>query len=456
MPAQPAQAKPKAAKDVPGLASPPPAKPQPQPVATGDDPANIPPHPSQLNSRRPAPKPSAFDPARSTPIDAESTATKRVWANPDGSRTMQVSTGPKWFKDASGAVKEIDLGVVSRANGTKEAKAAPGAAKLAKSTGAAVATVETSAGTVELRHPGAVAAAGVEAGKTVRYAKALPGGRDLVLGLTPDGFEESVILADASGPPSYLSQLVLPAGLSARQASSSMVELVDAAGSVVGAFGGGIAFDASFPAAGPAATTAVNVRLVADPAAPGTASHAGSVATIEVSISAEWLSAPARKFPVTIDPTFFGKWSLAADGGRDTFIQNAEYANSSFGTSPYLYVGTADGGVHVNRALLYFDLGTTPAPNRYVVESHVWAYNFYSPSCAQPRQVNLAGLGSAFSNTTTWNTQPALDAVGIIPGPTFAKGVGLLRGLDRLQHHLAGPALAGGGPEPRPRAAGRQ
>lgn len=208
--AQAAPPKAKAAKDLAGLDSPRPNKAPPEKVVTGDDPANIPPHPSQLNSRRPTAKPSAFDPARSTPIDAESTPTKRVWANPDGSRTMQVSTGPKWFKDANGVVREIDLGVVSRADGTKEAKSAPGAAKLAKSTEATVASVETSAGTVELRHPGAVAAPGVDTGKNVRYAKALPGGRDLVLALTPDGFEESVILADAIGPPSYLSQLVLP------------------------------------------------------------------------------------------------------------------------------------------------------------------------------------------------------------------------------------------------------
>jgi RHS repeat-associated protein len=416
------QPKAKAANDLPGLASPRPAQPLPEPVTAGDDTANIPPHPSQLDTRRPTPKPSAFDPARSTPLDAESTATKRVWANPDGSHTMELSTGPKWFKDANGAVRELDLTVVTRPDGTKGAKAAPGAATLAKSAGASVASVETPAGTVELRHPEALAVAGVDGGHGVRYARALPGGRDLVLALTPDGFEESVVLPDAAGPPSYVDQLVLPAGVTARQGTSG-VELVDAQGAVVGVFGAGIASDASFPAGGPAAATPVSVRLLPTPALlPADAVPFGaSVATIEVAVSGEWLSAPGRRFPVTIDP-FFGKYSLASDGGRDTFIDNAEYADSSFGTSPYLYVGTGDGGVHKTRALLAFDLGTLPAANRYVVESHVWAYDFYSLSCAQPRQVNLAGLGSAFSDTTTWNTQPALDAVGIVPGPTFAKG----------------------------------
>ncbi len=217
----------------------------------GDDPANIPPHPSQLDQVHPKAKPSSYDPARSTVVDAESTPTKRTWANPDGSRTLEVVSRPRWFKDANGVVRDLDMTVVADADGSLRAKAGPGAAKLAGKAGGDVARVETTAGTVVLRHPGASAAgAVVDKTKGAKYAKALPGGRDVTLAPTPTGFEESVTLADATAAPKYLDQLVLPPGLTARQGLQG-VELVDQSAAVVATFGDGLAFDASFPAAGP-------------------------------------------------------------------------------------------------------------------------------------------------------------------------------------------------------------
>jgi len=42
------------------------------------------------------------------------------------------------------------------------------------------------------------------------------GGRDLSLALTPDGVEETVVLADRAAPATYVGKFRLPAGVSAR------------------------------------------------------------------------------------------------------------------------------------------------------------------------------------------------------------------------------------------------
>jgi hypothetical protein len=403
----------KAARELPGLPSPAVTRRGPEVPVNGTDPSDIPPHPSQLADRVPPPRASAFDPARSKPVDAETTPTRRVWVNSDGTKTAEFATRPKWFKDPAGVWRDIDLSVVTRADGRMGAKAAGASSgTLGPTAKGAVAQVETSAGTVVLRHPDAAGAAGRATAAGATYSKALPGERDLLLTPTPDGFEESVILADADASPSYLDEFVLPAGATARQGASG-VEFLDAAGNVFARFGEGLAFDASFPAGGPVGTTPVSVTLLG-----GAASNATENAvTVRVAIDPAWLAAPERKFPVTIDPPFSAQ-TLASVGGRDTFVVSGQ-PNSSFGTSPHLYVGFGSGGL--TRSYLYFDVAGIVSPNHWVTSATVDAYNFWSPDCTS-KQINLSGLASTFSDATTYANKPSPDAAGVVSSATFAYG----------------------------------
>lgn len=200
---------------------------------------------------------------------------------------------PQRFKDGSGKWVDYDLSIVSRSDGSLGAKAAPQAATLNRRADGNVATVQTSAGPVALRHPGASPAAAALHDHEARYPGALSAGRDVIMALTPDGFKASVVLPDANAPASYTEELVLPAGVSVRQAEQG-VELVDKAGKALATYGGGFAYDAD----GPAGTlpTPVSVRLV---------SQKGNVATVEVAIAdVTWLATPGLSFPVTIDPVF--------------------------------------------------------------------------------------------------------------------------------------------------------
>ncbi|MGH9150839.1 MAG: phospholipase A2 [Acidimicrobiales bacterium] len=236
------------------------------------------------------------------------------------------------------------------------------------------------------------------AGDVVRYRRAVPGGRDLELQPTPDGFKETVLLADPAGGATYMDRFELPAGVGARQGAEG-VEFVDATGAVVATFGGGFAFDATFPDGGAPSAAPVAARLVSGPTATERA------ATVEVGVDPAWLDSAA--FPVRIDPTF-AQTTVASSGGRDTYVTSGAYANSAFGTSTAVVTGSDPNG-YISRTLLYFDLGSLPSGDPKVVTSaNLGLYNWYSPSCAS-YATDVHRLTSAFSNTATWNTRPTHD-----------------------------------------------
>ncbi|MGI9079230.1 MAG: transglutaminase N-terminal domain-containing protein [Acidimicrobiales bacterium] len=121
---------------------------------------------------------------------------KKVFANPDGTRTVQLDQAPVRHLDpATGKWADIDLRLVAGADGKLGAASAPkGSARLSTNAKGDVATVDIPAGTISLRHPDAASSAAATAGQTTTYAKALPGGRDLASAARPDGLEETVTL----------------------------------------------------------------------------------------------------------------------------------------------------------------------------------------------------------------------------------------------------------------------
>lgn len=377
--------------------------------ATPEDPSTaIPAPPPQDPSR-----PKGFDEKASKVVAAETTPTKLVYDNPDGSRTAKLSIAPQRFKDGSGKWVDYDLNIVARSDGSLGAKAAPAAATLNKKAEGGVATVATSAGPVVLRHPEAATAATAAVDKNeASYAKALTGGRDLKIALTPTGFEESVVLPDANAPATYRDELVLPTGVTVRQAKES-VELLNKAGAVIATFGGGFAHDADFP--GGAVPTPVSVRLV---------SQKGNVATVEVSITdPTWLSAPGRKFPVTIDPDFT-QGTAPGWGGMATMVIQGTAADP--GPSNTAYYGSLALGAgryvtgNVYRMLLEFPAVSSSIPaNSTVLTAGLYLYNNYtgfSYSCT-PQPMQAWPLAAGFNAATTWNTQPAVAGAPLAIDP---------------------------------------
>ena len=266
-------------RDLPLLRSEPPPVVEPQ--IPGGDFAGM---PGPLGMAPIASKPTepSFDPARSTPLDDQTTPIKRVWRNGDGTFTTQVSMGPVRHLDSTRRWVDDDFTLVAGPDGTSVAKAAAEPATFAAlADSAAVATLPTAAGAVAVRHVGVQSVGAVLKDNTATYPGALGAGADLELAAIADGFEESVIVADRAIGSSYDEELVLPTGVSARNGAEG-VELVDRAGTVVATYGRAFAHDASYPGGGVASITPVSVKVTAS-----RSERAATVASVTVGITSQ-------------------------------------------------------------------------------------------------------------------------------------------------------------------------
>lgn len=447
-------AKPKPLRELPAPPSASNARRGPE-VPTGDF-SNPPVSDQQVDGAAPGRK-SEFDPARSTVVEDQTTATKKVFRNQDGSYTAQLSPMPARFKDREGRWVEIDLALTARPDGSLAPRAAEKAPLLRSKAGEAV-VLETAAGPLGVRHVDASPVGATLDKAKATYKDAL-GGRDLVLNLTTIGVEETVVLDDRSQAPSYSVELTLPQGASAHQTDSG-VEIVAGDGGVVATYGSGVAFDAkgastgvrvrlAAPAAAaqeqpaPAATTASTTTTTTTPgvAVPTTTTVAVPTTTttttvaarttaaartqrVDVSVDEAWARAPERAFPLTIDPsysTYTNTSTTQTPYGYDTSV--AEFnPNTTYGTVSYLYAYGGSNTASRMRSLLWFNMATVtaPAPNVYVTQSWLQLHVYGATDCVA-RPVKLSALAAPFSMATTWNNQPTTTGPSIITAP-FAKG----------------------------------
>lgn len=242
-------------------------------------------------------------------------------AAPDGTLTTELSARPVRFRDGAGAWRELDLTLGEATGGRLRPRAAaPGAPSVLDRSGpGGLVTVgsgatEFSWGPVDALSvlPAVGRAVGVGSPSSVRFPRALSGGRDVLLQLGASSVSESVVLPDRAAAlltPGYTDLFTVPAGVTARQGAAG-VEFVDAAGNPAGSFGGGHAFDSSSsPELGEPVTAPVATRLV---------SQTGRRVLVSVGVDLGWLLAPERAFPVTIDPEF----TAVAAPNRDTYIDS--------------------------------------------------------------------------------------------------------------------------------------
>ena len=252
-------------------------------------------------------------------------------------------------------------------------------------------------------------------GAAVTYPGAL-GRRDLRIVLTPDGTEDFVVLPDAAAGGSYVDELTLPAGLSARDGDAG-VEILDASGKVVGTIAHGWASDAAAPTP---SLTPVSVRLLAEPAL-----VASTTVAVEVSIDPAWLAEPSRVAPITIDPTISFAHGGAPSATDTMVLSNA--ATTNYGTFSQLWVGAGGGA----KARTYLKFGDLPAPGgpAWVADSKLVLTQLSSQpqsgAPGTPRPLRLGAPTAAWTDTTlTWANQPAgpfdLSAGTTTPNPPLS------------------------------------
>lgn len=370
---------------------------------------------------------SQLDPSRTSEL-------RREWRNPDGTRTVELHSRPVRFRDGRGRWTEIDLALEDKADGRMAARAAARSARLSKRATADAVVLDGDFGPLVFRHPDATGVPAVVEGRVARYPRGLSGNRDLVVGLTVSGFEESVVVPDRSGASSYRVDVDFPGPLSARQGVLG-VEFVHG-DRVVASFGGGIGFDSAgpVPAEEPVFTRLVEVR--------------GKRAQIEVGVDRAWFDDPARVFPVTIDPyatyrsTAYNFNACAAAGGDsfsmcDTYVNSDSY-DSAYSGQTQLRTGSPgftdqqDGGKNRTRTYIQWptdNFGTycpacsPPIDFQYDVRSVEFRLYTYGGSTTSGT-TNLSGAAQAPSRNTTWRNQPGRDVWGVAKSVSYAGGQG--------------------------------
>ncbi|MCB1031305.1 MAG: DNRLRE domain-containing protein, partial [Acidimicrobiales bacterium] len=335
-----------------------------------------------------APGVRGYEEGRSGEDVKKTSATERVWENPDGTSTLELSSRPVRFRDRAGRWQDFDTDLVAVKGGGFQAKALPEGSNVAAAADAeAVVSAGTEAGIVSLAQPGAEAAQGrVDAsGETVTFPDAIDGDSDLVVGLLPNGFETSVVVPDGAPQRASFEQvLTVPAGLVARNGSVG-VEFVAVDGTVVGSYGSGVAWDAGL------VEDEVEVRT-------SLVSQEGTEATVRVSVDPVWLAAPERVFPVTIDPVLSFSQNTGASGAMDTYVQS-NIVNTPQSTATELKLGKAYGTSYIRRTLMKFDVSSLVGAGRVVTSANLSVANTYSPSCTG-RAITVASLSGSFNAST--------------------------------------------------------
>ncbi|MFG3494344.1 DNRLRE domain-containing protein [Streptomyces sp. NPDC047928] len=313
-----------------------------------------------------------------------------LWANPDGTMSLETHAGPVRFRKG-GAWVPVDTTLVKNADGSVTPKAHPRGLRLAGGTGAGggdLATLGTGDRSVALGWQGALPQP-VLKGNKATYVDALPG-TDLVVEATRTGFEQFLVVKNRAAA-ERAADVTLPLkakGVKAAQGADKSVTFTDTAtNKTVGKLPTPVMWDASRDRRGLAETNRAPVGLDITPAKGGY--------TLDVSADRDFLADKDTKYPVTIDPAiYFGT-------NFDTTVVNGETADLSGAVG--LRVGR-EWQKNEARSFIQFPRDAS-VTGQDVLNAELNLYAVWSDSC-EPRSWEIWDTG-VVSASTRWSTQPA-------------------------------------------------
>ncbi|WP_318783678.1 polymorphic toxin-type HINT domain-containing protein [Plantactinospora soyae] len=327
-----------------------------------------------------------FDKATSRERPSGRGGNERVYDNADGSQTTEFSPSPLNYQRPDGSWAPIDSTLVPDPEGSGWRNAADSVElRLAEDASAGqLARLTLDGGEVlAFGLAGAATSPGRVDGDTVTYPGVRPG-VDLRLTARPGGVKETLVLASAQAPRSYLFPLELH-GLSTSLVDGHVV-LADPAGRQRAAIPPGYMLDAGTGADGPAMSTGVTYQLVTDNGRPA----------LRMDLDGTWLQDPDRRYPVEVDPTV-GPPVGAFTTDSTMYVQGG---NSVANTTELLVGQTKNGS-----AATYLKFGgvTSRLQNHTIYGAALSVVNYDAPSCrARPVSVHpvtgswTAGSGYAY------------------------------------------------------------
>ncbi|MFZ4584590.1 MAG: LamG-like jellyroll fold domain-containing protein, partial [Acidimicrobiia bacterium] len=215
------------------------------------------------------------------------TAKTKTFVNSDGSKTTEYSSGPVHFRE-NATWKVIDTGLVRRPDGRVGAKANPvksSFARYADDNELVRVTIKPGL-TLSYGFPEARHVRGTERNSTMTYPNAFGDGISLELVSTPEGVKENIVVTKPTTATRWTIKYSLTGDATLRSSTRGDLEIIDKKHAVLATIPRGPVHDA-------APTTGEPTRYALD-----TKAH-----TITTTVDREWLTAPDRQYPITIDPT---------------------------------------------------------------------------------------------------------------------------------------------------------
>lgn len=313
----------------------------------------------------------------------------RVFANPDGTWTSETAAEPERVRDADGEWHDIDTTLVEHADGYA---AAHGYADVVISAGGdnTFATVTDGDRLLEWQWPSVLPEPAIE-GSSATYPDVVDGG-DLVVTATATGFSHDIVLRGRPSDPVTFTIPVATDGAKLVERGNGSLEVVAPSGEVLAEAPQPLMWDASTDSAGgPANVEVVDTQI---------GKTAAGTPTITLAPAAEFLADPDTVYPVVVDPSF----TLITTG--DTWVQNADYTSSQFGSSE-LRAGTYDGGGHKARSFMKFNANGAWT-GKHIVNAKLTLRNWYSGSCTGAN-IRASRITEDWDvSTLTWANQPAV------------------------------------------------
>lgn len=300
-----------------------------------------------------------------------------------GMRVVTIAPGSLNFQDSKGAWQPIDNTLVAGAAGYAWQNKANRYTLALPASPATPVHVALGGASVDFALVGA-RGSGAPCGATAIFADALPG-VTLAYTAANDAVEETLTLASAAAPHTFVYRLATGGGLTARANGAGGIDFVDGAGKTQFAFAPPVMDDRAG-----AHSAAASLTLGGD----------ASGQTVTLAASAAWLADPARKYPVVIDPqvTF-------TPASQDCYLVGGSSANTSFCGGTSLNVGFD--GTKASRALAQFDLGTIPA-NAAVLNAQIGLYRTTTDPTTS--QLGLYAVTRSWTTGATWNKYDGTNA----------------------------------------------
>ncbi|GIH62415.1 hypothetical protein Msi02_32320 [Microbispora siamensis] len=323
-------------------------------------------------------------------VTGSRTGTETVYANPDGSFTVEQRSRPVRVRRGDDWVP-VDPSLRRASDGSVTPGATTTGLRFSGGGTAPLATMSGGTWSMSLAWPAALPTPSLS-GETATYRDVLPG-VDLLVTASNDGFSERLVVTSRSAAADPALREV---AFSLRSTGVSVLAGGD--GGLVGRDEGG---ETVFTAPPPLMwDTAVS------PGAPPRQARVGLTlrdGTLTLRPDLSFLRDPATRFPVTIDPSFSGKrldWTTVLAGSPGVSFWNGQ--NLADSANGKVMVGYETEQYTLARS--FFRMDTSGVRGKHILNAKFQITEKWSWSC-QARPVQLWHVG-VINSGTTWNSQP--------------------------------------------------